>query len=76
MPATPATRTGRITRGMGAAETEEPKSEARAIEVALIEAFEQPVRLVLGHLAGRNCLIDLRSEICDSSSLNGGLHGF
>ena len=63
-------------RAIGPAEPEpETKSEARPIEVALAEAFKQPVRLVLSQFAGSDRLIDLRGELRISGGLDGGLHG-
>ena len=65
---------GRRLRAFGSAEPE-AKSEARPTDIALVETFEKPVRLVLSQLAGSDRLVDLGSEIRFTRGLDGGHHG-
>lgn len=58
----------------GSVEPETKFEEARSIGIALIEAFKQPVCLILRHLTGSDRMVDLRGELRISSGLDGGLH--
>ena len=61
-------------RAFGSAEPETKSEEARSIGIALAEAFEQPVCLILRHLAGSDRLVDLRGELRISGCLDGSLY--